>query len=372
MEFFLMKIISSIKRFFIQTKLSQKATSELAQTSQKAEKVCEKVATIVTNDITPKTSQTVQRSIYSTKPRPITEADKVVAQQYFYALKNKTHITQEEMKELFAKDHHEFISGAHDLVLKHSGISSKLHPKICWKNDETAYDLFYSPLQNAVYIDIALVDEEKTKLFNLINHELKHWRQNLDILRTENLGSQAIKTQTTKYKEDLRNSILKVFEQLIKGKTENMSDTQINLLKDWLKVYETDKKAFEQLLDDDCQIFVENLSQLQKTAIEEMGLIKENAALARKSKMYFEDFQNAMLDNPQNLDFGLYRTRLVEKEAYLVGDMAESEVSGECLFSKLKKQYTANQADKELSEQLRKGNEENRRRYAKVGRSGIV
>lgn len=367
-----MKIISSIKRFFIQTKLSQKATSELAQTSQKAEKVCEEVATIVTNDITPKTSQTVQRSIYSTKPRPITEADKVVAQQYFYALKNKTHITQEEMKELFAKDYHEFISGAHDLVLKHSGIPSKLHPKISWKNDETAYDLFYSPLQNAVYIDIALVDEEKTKLFNLINHELKHWRQNLDILRTENLGSQAIKTQTTKYKEDLRNSILKVFEQLIKGKTENMSDTQINLLKDWLKVYETDKKAFEQLLDDDCQIFVENLSQLQKTAIEEMGLIKENSALARKSKMYFEDFQNAMLDNPQNLDFGLYRTRLVEKEAYLVGDMAESEVSGECLFSKLKKQYTANQADKELSEQLRKGNEENRRRYAKVGRSGIV
>ena len=67
-----------------------------------------------------------------------------------------------------------------------------------------------------------------------------------------------------------------------------------------------------------------------------MGLIKENSALARKSKMYFEDFQNAMLDNPQNLDFGLYRTRLVEKEAYLVGDMAESEVSGECLFSKLK------------------------------------
>ena len=102
-----------------------------------------------------------------------------------------------------------------------------------------------------------------------------------------------------------------------------------------------------------------------------MGLIKENSALARKSKMYFEDFQNAMLDNPQNLDFGLYRTRLVEKEAYLVGDMAESEVSGECLFSKLKKQYTANQADKELSEQLRKGNEENRRRYAKVGRSAL-
>ena len=82
--------------------------------------------------------------------------------------------------------------------------------------------------------------------------------------------------------------------------------------------------------------------------------------------MYFEDFQNAMSDNPQNLDFGLYRTRLVEKEAYLVGDMAESEASGECLFSKLKKQYTANPADKELSEQLRKGNEENQRRYAKA------
>ena len=361
-----MKIISSIKRFFTQTKPLQKATSELAQTSQKAEKACEEVATTVTNEITQKTSQTVQHSIYSTKPRPVTEADKVAAQQYFYALKNKTHITQEEMKELFAKNYHEFISGAHDLVLKHSGISSKLHPKICWKNDETAYDLFYSPLQNVVYIDMALVNDKKTILFNLINHELKHWRQNLDILRTENLGSQAIKTYATKYKEDTRNGILKGFELLVKGKTENMSDTQINLLKDWLKLYKTDKKAFEQLLDDDCQMLLEHLFKLQKTAIEEIGLIKENSALARKSKMYFEDFQNAMSDNPQNLDFGLYRTRLVEKEAYLAGDMAESEVSGECLFSKLKKQYTANQADKELSEQLRKGNEENQRRYAKA------
>lgn len=361
-----MKIISSIKRFFTQTKPLQKATSELAQTSHKAEKACEEVATSVTNEITQKTSQTVQHSIYSTKPRPVTEADKVAAQQYFYALKNKTHITQEEMKELFAKDYHEFISGAHDLVLKHSGISSKLHPAIVWKNDETAFGLFYHPIRNVVYMDISLIDTDKTKLFNLINHELKHWRQNLDILRTENLGSQAIKIQITKYKEDLRNNVLKLFEQLAKGKTEDMSDAFIKNLKDHQRIYESDRKAFEQQLDNECQMLLEHLSKLQKTAIEEMGLIKENSALAKKSKMYFEDVKSAMLDNSQNLDFGLYRTRLMEKEAYLVGDMAESEVSGECLFSKLKKQYTANQADKELSEQLRKGNEENQRRYAKA------
>lgn len=361
-----MKIISSIKRFFTQTKPLQKATSELAQTSQKAEKACEEVATTVTNEITQKTSQTVQHSIYSTKPRPVTEADKVVAQQYFYALKNKTHITQEEMKELFAKDYHEFISGAHDLVLKHSGISSKLHPAIAWKNDETAFGLFYHPIRNVVYMDISLINTDKTKLFNLINHELKHWKQYLDILRTENLGSQTIKIQITKYKEDLRNNFLKLFEQLAKGKTEDMSDALIKNLKDHQRIYESDRKAFEQQLDNECQMLLEHLSKLQKTAIEEIGLIKENSALAKKSKMYFEDVKSAMLDNPQNLDFGLYRTRLMEKEAYLTGDMAESEASGECLFSKLKKQYTANKADKELSEQLRKGNEENQRRYAKA------
>lgn len=359
-----MKIISSIKRFFTQTKPLQKATSELAQTSQKAEKACEKVATTVTNEITQKTSQTVQHSIYSTKPRPVTEADKVVAQQYFYALKNKTHITQEEMKELFAKNFNDFTVGAYEFLLKRSRIPKSLHPPMYYQ-DLGQFEAGYNFVTNIISLSTH-ISTSKQSFFNTLSHELKHYRQNLDILRTENLGSQAIKTYATKYKEDTRNGILKGFELLAKGKTENMSDTQINLLKDWLKLYKTDKKAFEQLLDDDCQMLLEHFSKLQKTAIEEIGLIKENSALAKKSKMYFEDVKSAMLDNPQNLDFGLYRTRLMEKEAHLVGDMAESEVSGECLFSKLKKQYTANQADKELSEQLRKGNEENQRRYAKA------
>ena len=357
-----MKIISSIKRIFTKTKPLQKATSEFVPATQKAEIACEELATSVTNEIAPKASQTVKYAIYSTKPRPVTEADKVVAQQYFYALKNKTHITQEEIKELFAKNYNDFVVGAYELILKRSGIPKSLHPPFMYAN-LGELDAGYNFMRNVVYIHPASVDAKKAELFNILNHELKHWRQNLDILRTENLGSQAIKTYASTCKEQLKNSTLKSIEQLAKDKTESMTDTQIKALKEVQRMYETNRKAFEDQFDTYYQSLVEQYSQFQKTVIEEIGLIKENSALARKSKMYFEDFQNATSDNLQNVDYGLYLTRFMEKEAYLTGDMAEAEVSGECLFSKLKKQYTAIQADKKLSEQLRKGNLENLKRY---------
>lgn len=194
-----MKIVSTIKKFFTRTKPLKAATKELAQASQTGEKACEKLTTNIANEVSSKPSQVVQHPIYSTKPRPVTEADKVVAQQYFYALKNKTHITQGEIKELFAKEGNDFLVGAYKYLLKHSGIPESLHPPIIFNNTGN-FDACYDVTTNIIHINPKLKCM-KAQLFGGLNHELKHWKQNLDVLRTENLGDKAIKTYATRYKK---------------------------------------------------------------------------------------------------------------------------------------------------------------------------
>ena len=266
---------------------------------------------------------------------------------------------------LFAKEGNDFLVGVYKYLLKHSGIPESLHPSIIFNNTGN-FDACYDATTNIIHINPKLKCM-KAQLFGGLNHELKHWKQNLDILRTENLGTQAIKTYANRYTKIQRDTIIKSFEQIANGKTENMTIEQFESLKELKILYETDKNAFEQKFDDYYHLLLKEYSKLQKTAIDEIGLIKENSALARKSKMYFEDFKSTMTaDNLENPNIGLYLTRQVEKEAYLAGDMAETEVTGGCLFSKLKKQYEENHANKDLSEQLRIGNEENQRRYAKV------
>ncbi len=74
----------------------------------------------------------------------------------------------------------------------------------------------YSPLSNMIVVNKNIPDaimENKMSLFSSMRHELMHYNQNMQILRHEEIGENALDLCSRKYLENLRISLVNLITQ---------------------------------------------------------------------------------------------------------------------------------------------------------------
>lgn len=215
----------------------------------------------------------------------------------------------------------DFLEKSQNIITKSLNIPEELCPPIKIQNlsDEMAmqYALNHTLIVNKQYKNLP-----KALLFSFVRHEMKHCEQNLVVLRTENLGENAVNEFSSKIARVQANFIIKHYrempiDEIQKLRTEKkMPEAGLSLIEKLRQVPSDDKQSikpfFDAFYNNKFKIHHNALSDIRTKAIARYGVIKENTPEAIKANKYYKGFCKTCEDNS-----GLkYWTSKHEMEAY--------------------------------------------------------
>ncbi len=273
----------------------------------------------------------------------LTLLDANVFPSYCFALKNKTRITQDEMKTLFQKDGKEFIEATYQFLLAKMNIDESIYPGLLYveKSVNPALVMAYMAANNAVLVPISTLQEDYSKsyLYGAMRHELQHFKQQCDVLRCEEISDiamqlyveQALKNKKTNIDEILRTHTV---DEILALPNED-PDTLKQLAK-----MKNDEIAYNHFFVEDRNCIEKQYENLRANIIKTMGPIKEGSKEAELAKIYFEElYTPKYYDKNGNIIIERYQATKIEQEAGVVGDYAQFEAEdGGCYLKRLKEQ----------------------------------
>lgn len=281
----------------------------------------------------------------------LTQLDRNYFQDYIYSAKFKLGTTVQEFQKLCKLEDGNFIYGAYELLTKKMGIPKEIRPELKYLKQSECFDMCYNPQHNIITIDPDIHFCEKSEIFNLLRHELQHFRQNMDIYRHEKLGEKAIdfhvksliEKQKIIYKDLLNNMTPE--EMLQNGFIHESSYNIIAKCKEHLE--NNDMQAFDKEIEALAPIYEQGLINFREKIINTMGIIKDGTEEAKRAEKYFNDFQKLNYVEPNGeVNMDKYFSTGIEREAIQAGNRAEFEVSGEgCMFK-----YFKNKSKKFMNE----------------------
>lgn len=195
----------------------------------------------------------------------------------------------------------EFLAESQKIIAKGMGLSQDFLPSlnitpIANKKMAMAFDWS----NNTLFVSNQILSKSKITLFSAMRHEMEHFRQNLQIIRTEELGEKAIETYskmlTTAQVDNFVNTFRKMPEsEILKLKEAgNLSEAGLQAVK---KVQIADAqgdeaiyKVAEELVNQDYPLINESWQNIRNKSIELQGPIKANTKEASDAKEYFDGF----------------------------------------------------------------------------------
>ena len=175
----------------------------------------------------------------------------------------------------------------------------------------------YDFTQNIVNINPQSANKSSRKnLFAIISHEYIHQKQNLEILRTEGLGEDAVKFYAELLNKNITDDFINSFskiskEDLLKLKPE-LGDSYKwaeELQEAAQKGPEHIEKFKNKLSNHNFPIFLENLTNFRQNITKKLGSIPRKSNRGEFAQTYFNDFRRTLYDQ-YNLK------SLSEKQAY--------------------------------------------------------
>ncbi|MDR1169102.1 MAG: hypothetical protein LBK53_09495 [Heliobacteriaceae bacterium] len=230
------------------------------------------------------------------------------------------------------KDKMEFVKASSKVILEKKGIPEGLRPAIGLDVNESlppAALACYSKDFNMVIVSPKVLKKPKSAIFSASAHELKHFAQNIDIIRTEGLGEKAVKS----YAKVQAEAYGKIFDNTY----QNMSMAEIQKLykqgvfsEQGLQVIAGYKKAqsegeaasgkyLKMLYEGDFANFHAQWKNIRQKAADSLGIIKKDSPQAALSERHLNEFNNTSQDEQH------YWNSSAEKTAYAQGLVAQLE-----------------------------------------------
>jgi len=299
-------------------------------------------------------------SVASENVRKFTLIDKFIARTYFHTKTLDFKTSQEEINALFKFEGDEFFKKAYDFLCSKLAIPEKLKPQLVEMPRQERVIMLYDLTSNIIIKNTNASKQSKIEMFSNLRHELQHFIQNMNILRTEGIGEQAVeqyskivaKNRRLYVDAEVRNITL---EQL-KVSYDEQTLEYYKYLKDLLKNNQNDYKAELENLE---QIFENNtrpeIQAFRELVLNEMPQIKAGTTMAKRSEKMLNAVVSSYFKDDGSVNAGKYVYDIMENEAILAGQVAELKTHPPdekfCYIQNMKKGI------KQLKEQLE--NEQN-------------
>ncbi len=259
-------------------------------------------------------------------PKTLTEIDALNFRTYIHAKTFDFKATQEELNALFKFDGDEFFVKTYDFFIKKLGISENLKPPVINQPAHQSVGMTYDFCQNLITRNPNSLEQGKNAIFGQIRHELQHFIQNMNILRTENIGEEAVDF----YSELIANQKIMNTDYMVKNipleQVDETVQSNFKILKDLLKNnpngYENELKAGKKLIADDMKI---QLQTFRNLVVQEMGLIKADTKSAKRSEKMLGEMlkEKGYWKDDGSMHLGRYSFDIRENDAMLAQGIAQ-------------------------------------------------
>ncbi len=277
----------------------------------------------------------------------LTHLDRNIVQQYIVSRRYSSGVTPDEFAELKKLSGKDFIISSYELLTKKFGYPQEIRPALFNMEISSDTPMAYSPLSNMIVVNKNIPDaimENKMSLFSSMRHELMHYNQNMQILRHEEIGENALDLCSRKYLENLRISLVNLITQKTPQEVMNsgfLATPQDQYL--YMTGYNLYKSgnmsAFNEMVETAGRPYRSNLEDFRAKVIDTLGVIKKDSNLTEQIQKYLDDFLNVGYYNPDGkVDYSKYFRTFVEQEAMIAQGQAEFEYSGMGCFVKLAKE----------------------------------
>jgi len=225
----------------------------------------------------------------------ISDLDKFSFRQYLQLKSFDFKTTPEELNKLFQFEGDEFLVNAYDFFCTKLTIPKNLRPTIYNVPAHPSIDMTYNFLGNYITRNPNAPQKTKSAVFGAIRHELQHFIQNLNILRTEELGDSAINfysksvaaERILNINNEVRNLSLEQLQNVYGEEQIQLYKNLKNLLKSDESLYKKELENLENLIaKDQLQSWQNYRSQI----ISEMGIIKKGSQPAKRAEKMFDEF----------------------------------------------------------------------------------
>ena len=269
----------------------------------------------------------------SIKPRKITDLDRFNFRTYIHSKNFDFKTTPEELKELFKFENDEFFVKVYEFLIAKLGIPQKLKPQILDMSLNETVRMAYDFTNNTIIRNSNHPIADKNTVFGLIRHELQHLIQNLNILRTEGVGEQAVELypkivakQRVGYADyEVKNLTLEQLKVNYDEETLKYYQELKNLFNNNPQAYEAELKNLSKVIEEST---VEQYRNFRDLVVKEMGLIKADTKPAKRSKKMLDELliENGYYKKDGNIHAGQYIFDIKENDALTAQDVAMSKL----------------------------------------------
>ena len=260
--------------------------------------------------------------------RKLTPLDKFNFRSYLHMKTLDFKTTPEELSALFKFEGDEFFEKAYDFLIKKLGIPEKLRPSVINQSAHESVGMSYDWLNNCIAKNPNGFMKEKAQIFGGLRHELQHFLQNMNVLRTEKLGDEAIdfyaKTVAKQRCAGAEYEVKNLTIEQLKANYDEQTIEYYRYLKDLLKnnpeAYEAEFVNLNNIIENAQLAYFQNFRNL---VIQEMGLIKEGTQPARRSEKMFKTLTNDYWNPDGSVHAGRYIYDITENDAMLAQAAAQ-------------------------------------------------
>jgi len=221
-----------------------------------------------------------------------------------------------------------FLEEAQKIIIKALDIPEELCPRV---EIHTVPEklLMQFTLNYKFFVNKKYKEFPKSHLFSAIRHEMKHCEQSLAILRTEDLGENAVNQFSSILARVKANLIIEHYRNMPQGEIQKlrnekkMPESLLLLIERIRQIPNEDKQSIKQVFDGlynhKFKIYYKDLSDVRAMAIAKCGVIKAGSPDAIRTNKYYNGFCQTCEENS-----GLkYWTSKHEREAYTAGYVAK-------------------------------------------------
>lgn len=232
-----------------------------------------------------------------------------------------THLDKKTVRELERMPMENFWTISQEIICDSYGIPTNLRAPLQIQELPKKLAMAYGFDTNIVYVSAQTAKKEKNTLFSCLKHEYLHQKQNLDILRTENLGETAVQQYAklqvnngmNNFKAAYRNMPAEEIEKL-KPQLGEYFETVMRYKKAIVQGEDAERTVLEEIAKNDYSLIHKQLDDFRLRVVDEMGIIPANSEEAKIS----EEYLKGVLGTQDNLTGAkTIMTKRHEIEAYI-------------------------------------------------------
>jgi hypothetical protein len=211
-------------------------------------------------------------------------------------------LTKSVIKEMEKLPKNEFLIEAQKHIATHMKIPHDTLPPVFLgglPNEKMLMAFDWS--QNAIFVNpTALNQQPPSQVYALLRHEMEHFRQNTDIIRTEGLGDEAIQFYASRFAKAQFAAFLKQYEHLtlekikILEKEGTLSEISLNAIKDLHTAKQkgsTEVALVKSRIEKgDTEVYLSAWKTIQEKAMQTFGSIPKNSVEGKKAQAYYKGF----------------------------------------------------------------------------------